>query len=177
MFSVIWCIFNIWLWFLPGTDFETELTALPTSKNAKFSHSTLMSIIGLVENFFWRRKHIPCLHQKELIQILKHFCASPGLSSASTHRGVPLSLPFTCAMSRLPAFQLLGFLPASLYSLCPLFIQTAVALIQLQTVMSASLTCCRIKNFVMTRILLLSESMGDRTLKIMISSPKYPPIA
>ena len=82
-----------------------QLTALPTSKKAKFFHSTLMSIIGLVENFFWRRKHIPCLHQKELIQILKHFCASPGLSSAATHR-VFLS-PFL-SLVQCPGFLLSG---------------------------------------------------------------------
>lgn len=92
--------------------------------------------------------------------------------------GSPLLLPLACATVQASFCLLLclwGFSSFSLLSPSS-FDTDHPTIIRLQAVMPTCLTCCLVKSFPVAKIRLLSESMGDATSKIMISSPKYFPV-
>lgn len=142
---------NMWLpfsGFPPGSDFKTGLIAVPLQKSKTVPHS-INEHLGLVEGLCWRRKHSTCLHQKNLIQILRHLCSSSGPYLAASRKGLvsPFlslvqcpQLPHVCflACGDSPSFFLLS--PSSFYIDC-------LSSIQLQAVMPPCLIRCQIKKF------------------------------
>lgn len=119
-------------------------SALPSSKKRPNCSAQPSWTLQIWLKISFGEESTSCFHQKKPVQILRHFCSSPGPSLATHHKRFPLSCPFTWPVSPstlMPASWMVGLLPASPSYFCHLFIQPALALTQPQVVLPTCLIC------------------------------------